>query len=122
MALRYLLDENVRGALWFALVRHNASTNQPLAIQRVGDPVDLPFSSADPDILRWAEREGFVVVTFDHDTMPHFFGSHVGAGGHLPGMFVIRPRSRVRDLVDWLIEAAHSGDDDQWQDQLVYIP
>jgi len=31
----------------------------------VGDPTDLPLASDDPDILRWAEREGFVLVTFD---------------------------------------------------------
>jgi hypothetical protein len=122
MALRYLLDENIRGALWFAMIRHNASSNQPIDIERVGDPIDLALGTDDPEILRWAEREGYALVTFDIDTMPSFFWNHLAAGGHLPGMFVIRPRSRLRDLVDWLIEAADSGDDDQWRDQLLFIP
>jgi len=122
MALRYLFDENVRGALWSAIVRHNDSSPEPIDVERVGDPIDLPLASDDPDILRWAEREGFVVVTFDHDTMPDFFWNHLGAGGHLAGMFVIRPRSRIPALVAWLVEAANSGDDDQWRDQVRYIP
>jgi hypothetical protein len=67
MALRYLFDENVRGGLWSAVIRHNSSSSEPFDVERVGDPVDLPLASEDPDILRWAEREGFVLVTFDHD-------------------------------------------------------
>jgi hypothetical protein len=30
MALRYLLDENVRGLLWRAILRHNAGTTVPI--------------------------------------------------------------------------------------------
>ena len=35
MALRYLLDENVPGALSLAIVRHNATSGEPLQAQRV---------------------------------------------------------------------------------------
>jgi hypothetical protein len=122
MALRYLLDENERGALWSAIVRHNASSAEPLQADRVGDRLDLPLGIGDPEILRWAEREGSVVVTRDQDTMPGFLWDHLANGGHLPGMFVIRPRTRLQDVLAWLILAADTGDDDQWRDQLVYIP
>lgn len=93
MALRYLLDENERGALWSAIVRHNTSSVTPLHAERVGDPLDLPLGSSDPEILRWAEREGCVVITRDHRTMRRFFADHLAKGGHLPGMFAIRPGS-----------------------------
>jgi hypothetical protein len=122
MALRYLLDENERGILWSAILRHNTSSAKPLHAERVGDPLDLPLGSGDPEILRWAEREGYVVVTRDQDTMPGFLWDHLANGGHLPGMFAIRPGARLRDVLDWLVVAADTGDDDQWLDQLVYIP
>lgn len=106
----------------FAIVRHNATSTEPLHAQRVGDAVNLPLGTGDPEILRWAEREGHVVITLDERTMPSFLWTHLSNGGHLPGMFVIRPRSRLQDVLDWLIVAADTGDDDQWRDQLVYIP
>jgi len=64
MALRYLLDENARGVLWHAIVRHNAASSEPLDVVCVGDLDDLPLATPDPDILRWAAREGRVLVTF----------------------------------------------------------
>jgi hypothetical protein len=41
----------------------------------------------------------------------------LGAGGHLPGMFLVRRGSRIPDFVAWLALAAHS-DDDRWRDQV----
>jgi len=122
MALRYLLDENARGVLWHAIVRHNATSSKPLDVVCVGDLDDLPFGSFDPDILRWAEHEGRVLITLDYQTMPAYLSELLQAGGHLPGMFMIRRRSRIRDPVAWLALAAQSGDDDQWRDQVLYIP
>jgi hypothetical protein len=122
VALRYLLDENARGALWHAVVRHNASSTEPLDVVCVGDIDDLPLASTDPNILKWAEREGRLLVSFDHRTMPAYLIDFARAGGHLPGVFLIRRRSRIRDVVAWLALAAQSGDDDQWRDQVHYIP
>lgn len=122
MALRYLFDENARGVLWHAVVRHNATSSEPLEVVCVGDRDDLPLATPDADILRWAEREGRVLVTLDYHTMPAYLSGLLHAGGHLPGMFLIRRRSRIRDLVAWLALAAQSGDEDQWRDQVLYIP
>jgi hypothetical protein len=122
MAIRYLLDENTRGMLWHAIVRHNAASTEPIDIVCVGDPDDLPLGSLDPDILLWAEREARVLVTLDHNTMPGYLIDLLQAGGHLPGMFLIRRRSRIRDIVAWLVLVAQSGDDEQWRDQVFYIP
>src|ERR1022692_1841420 len=118
MALRYLLDENARGVLWHAIVRHNANSAEPLDVVCVGDLDDLPLASSDPDILRWADREGRILVTFDYHTMPAYLIDLLRAGRHLPGMFLIRRRSRIRDVVAWLALAAQSGDDDEWRDQV----
>src|SRR5688500_1599972 len=55
--LRFLLDEHLRGPLWFALLRHNASGGLPINVARVGDSQELPLGIDDPSILDWAERK-----------------------------------------------------------------
>ena len=75
MALRYLLDENLRGPLWAALVRANARLAHPLEITCVGEDVDLPLTMGDPELLLWAEQHGFVMISNDARTMPRHFAS-----------------------------------------------
>ena len=38
MALGFALDENLRGLLWRAVVRHNQHGVYPIDVVRVGDP------------------------------------------------------------------------------------
>ena len=70
MPLRYVLDEHMRGLLWSALQGHNRAGIDVIDVVRVGDPVDLPCGTKDPDLLLWAQREGRVVVTWDRGSMP----------------------------------------------------
>ena len=69
MPLRFVLDENQRGLLRRAIVRHNHAGIYPLDAVRVGDEPDLPLGSSDSDILLWSEREGRILVSFDRATM-----------------------------------------------------
>jgi hypothetical protein len=70
MPLRFLFDENLRGALWTATLQHNAVGVNPLEAVCVGDSLDLPLGASDPDVLLWSERETRVLVTLDKTTMP----------------------------------------------------
>ncbi len=63
MALRFVLDENQRGLLWRAVVRHNQRGLHVLDVVRVGDPSDLPLGSIDAEILLWCEREDRILVS-----------------------------------------------------------
>ncbi|HKI20869.1 MAG TPA: hypothetical protein VKA15_23455 [Isosphaeraceae bacterium] len=72
MALRYLLDENLRGPLWAALRRANALRNaNALEIVCVGEERDLPLGIADQDILRWTDENGYVLVSSDYTEASH---------------------------------------------------
>jgi len=119
---RYLLDENLRGPLYNALVRANDRLSEPIAIERVGDVEDLPIGSLDPDILRWIEREGFILITNDVRSIPRHLGDHLAAGGHVPGVFLIGLPCRIADLVEWLIVLARDGDDHLWRDRVTNLP
>src|SRR5713226_1813233 len=99
MVLSYLLDENLRGPLWRALQQHNARGQPHVDVVRVGDHPDLPLGSLDSEILPWAEREGRILVSFDRDTLAGHLEAHLQAGHHSPGIFTIRRRTTIAEVV-----------------------
>ena len=70
MALRFLLDENLRGPLWAAVSRATARRALPLEITCVGEETELTLGMSNPDPLFWGEQRGFVLVSNDVRTMP----------------------------------------------------
>jgi hypothetical protein len=122
MPLRFVLDENQRGLLWRAAVRHNQAGLSPLDVVRVGDPPDLPLGSIDPDILRWGEREDRILVSFDKTTMAGHLADHLQAGHHSPGIFMLRRGSRLSQVVAHLALVAFASEAGEWQDRIEFIP
>lgn len=123
MPLRFVLDEHLRGGgLWQAIQRHNALGAHPLDTIRVGDPVDLPLGTADPAILLWAEREGRIIITRDHQTMPGHLAHHLQAGRRSPGIFLLRFRASLPTVITSLVVIAYCGDPVDYQDRTQYIP
>src|SRR5947209_13339399 len=122
MALSYLLDEHFRGPLWRAVLWHNSSGVYPLDVLRVGDPADLPLGSGDSAVLLWAEREQRILVTHDPDTMPTHLADHLAAGRQSPGVFMIRPRSTLPQLLSFLRDAAYASEPAEWQGRIQLIP
>jgi hypothetical protein len=123
MSLRFVLDEHLRGGgLWQAIQQHKAAGKFPLDVVRVGDPFDLPLGIADPDLLLWAEREGRIILTFDHQTMPRHFANHLRSGRHSPGLLLLLPHRSVPDLLASLLLIDYCGNPIDFQDRIDYIP
>jgi len=122
MALRYVLDEQLRGPLWRAIQRHNSSGVYPLDVVRVGDAADLPLGTGDPALLLWTEREQRILVTHDLDTMPTHLADHLAAGRHSPGVFTIRSHSTLPQILIFLRDAAYASEPAEWQDRVQFIP
>jgi hypothetical protein len=122
MALRFVLDENLRGPFWRAIQRHNLGGVDPIDAMCVGDAADLPLGIDDPAILSWAEREERILLSLDWDTMIAHFNDHLAAGHHSPGVFMIHRRSLIKDSLAFLVLAAYAGNEAQWRDQVTYIP
>jgi hypothetical protein len=122
MPLRFLFDENQRGLLWRATVRHNQAGVFPLDVVRVGDPTDLPLGSNDPDVLRWSERADRILVSFDKTTMAGHLADHLQAGRHCPGVFMLRRGSRLSQVVSHLTLVAYASEAAEWQDRIEFIP
>lgn len=122
MPLTYILDEHLRKRLWKAIQQHNAGGVYAIDVTQVGDPIDLPLGSTDPDLLLWAEKEGRVVVTRDRRTMPSHLNAHLKSGHHCEGIFIIRRQATVAQIVDYLVVAAYAVDPAALQDRYEYIP
>ncbi len=122
MPLRFLLDEHLRGPLWWAIQRHNSYGVDQIDTVRVGDSDCPALGSSDWEILIWAEQAKTILITLDESTMPDHLASHLRNGHHSPGVFMIRPAIHLPDLVEFLLLAAQVSEPDEWVDRIAYVP
>ena len=122
MPITFLLDENLPSRIWRAIQRHNEHNADILDVVCVGQSDDLPFSVDDPSILLWAERQGRILITEDKSTMPAHLAAHLDKGHHSPGIFMVRPATRVPDLLEFLVLLAYASQSTEWRDRIEYIP
>jgi Domain of unknown function (DUF5615) len=122
MALRYVLDEHLRGPLWRAIRWHNRLGEYPLDVVRVGDAEDLPLGTQDPQLLQWAESAQRILVTWDCNTMATHLADHLNAGRHSPGIFMIRAVSTLPQVVIFLRDAAYASEPEEWVGRITFIP
>src|SRR5437588_6176757 len=117
MAIAFLLDENQRGLLWSHVRRHNAKGLYPLDAVRVGDAMDLPLGSQDPEVLLWAERERRILVSRDRATLATHLANHIAGGHRCPGIFLARDVP-LREVLEFLVCAGYASEPREWQDQI----
>ena len=115
---RYLIDENLSPAYRTQLLYHEPS----LTVLRVGDEGAPARSTQDPEILKWCEQNNFNLVTKDPNTIPKHFYDHLAAGHHVPGIILINSGVPMGTILDDLILIAGASDEDEYIDQIIYIP
>src|SRR5271170_2706315 len=103
MALRFLLDEHLRGPLWYGIQHHNAAGANVLDVLRVGDPPAPALGTSDPDLLLWAEMQGRILISQDYRTMPGHLADHLLTGRHSPGLFLLRRVWTISQIIRALI-------------------
>lgn len=79
-------------------------------------------ATPDPDVLRWAADNDRIVLTHDRDTMSDHANKRVEAGQPMPGLFLIRPRTTVRRLIDEIVMIARCSAHEEWRDRVEYVP
>jgi len=118
MTIQYLLDENLP-----PLYRVQLSRILPnLTVWMVGDPGVPPKSTLDPEILLWCELNNLILVTNNRASMPIHLREHLAQERHIPGIFVLRPRSTIGQILDDLILIAIAGEEGEYQDRITHIP
>jgi hypothetical protein len=119
MAIRFLIDENMPGALVRAVLRHNQRSAFVINALKVGD-VDAPaFGTRDPDLLVWLETDGRILISYDKKTLPGHFANHLAANHHSPGIFLFKKRHALPFIVDYMATVAHASTPVEWVDRIV---
>jgi hypothetical protein len=119
--IRFVLDEHIPGPLWPAILQHNNHGYDFIDAVRVGDPVDLPGGSEDPDILIWAEANDRILISFDKRSLPGHLGRHLATGRHSPGIIILKSRTNPAAVID-LATIAYASQAAEWLDLLKYFP
>ena len=115
---RYLIDENISPDYRTQLLNHEPS----LTVLAIGDEGAPEKSTPDPEILTWCEQNQFSLITDNRKSMPQHLSDHLAAGHHVLGIFTIKRRVRMGDIIDELIRIAGESDEDKYIDQIVFIP
>jgi hypothetical protein len=118
MKVRFLLDENLSPRLKAALLRLSPT----LDVVRVGDPGAPSLGTLDPDVLRYLELSQRILVTSNRTSMPAHVEAHWAAGGHLWGLFWVRPGTPVGRLAQALFLVWEASEAEEWIDWLDWIP
>ena len=114
----YLIDENLSPTYCAQLLYHEPS----LMVLRVGDEGAPARSTQDPEILKWCEQNNFILVTKDPNTIPKHLSDHLAAGHHVPGIIMINSGVPRGTILEDLILIAGASHEDEFRDQIIYIP
>ena len=82
----YLLDEHVSKAYREQLIYHDAT----LTVLMIGDEEAPARSTPDPGILQWCEKNNFILITNNRNSMPQHLTDHLTLRLHVPGIFTIK--------------------------------
>jgi hypothetical protein len=116
--MKFLLDENVD-----PLYRHELLRREPaLVVWKIGDAAVPPVGTKDPEILRWCEAYGFVLVTNNRHSMPQHLRDHVAAGGHLPGIIELNPNLSIGENLNELLLIWGTAQEEEYADRIAFLP
>ncbi|MDE0469539.1 MAG: DUF5615 family PIN-like protein [Candidatus Poribacteria bacterium] len=115
---RYLLDEHIPPIYRTQLLYHESS----LTVLEIGDQGVPARGTSDPEILRWCEQNDFSLITNNRKSMPQHLADHLSAGHHIPGIFTINLNASIGLIIEQLILIAGASDEDEYIDQIVFIP
>lgn len=114
----FLLDENVD-----PLYRRELLKRAPeMTVWRIGEPGAPPLGTPDPEILRWCEGRGFLLVTNDRKSMPAHVRNHLAEGRRLSGILELHPKIGIGESIDDLHLIWMAAEPEDFQDLIVYLP
>jgi hypothetical protein len=118
MKPRFLLDEHVNRAIQRQLRR----LDQEVEVLAIGNPGAPPTGTSDPDLLRWLEENGYILVTGNRSTIPGHLANHFAAGRHSAGILWLRPRAGIRAVIEELYLIWLASTAEEYRDRALFIP
>lgn len=79
-------------------------------------------TSPDPEVLAFAAREQWIVLSHDVNTMTATAVARLSAGQPLSGLFLIKQRAPVATAIEELILVWAASEMEEWQNQVQFLP
>src|SRR5277367_1006321 len=104
--IRFLADASLHSAIVAGCVRREPAIDFLSAHEAALEGVP------DPEVLAFATRENRILVTSDLRTMPRHFGDFLEANGQCAGVFLVKQRAPLADVIEALVlvRAASASD------------
>jgi len=118
MKVRFLIDENLSPTFKTAVLH----LNPEIDIWRVGDTNAPPLGTLDPDILSYLELSQRILITDNRTSMPEHLEVYWGKGGHIWGLFWVRPGKTLNELVQVIVLIWEASEAEEWIDRFDWIP
>lgn len=116
--IRFLLDEDTPHAIRDQLLRRKPE----MEVLAVGDDMAPAFGTPDPELLRWIERQGYVLVSRNRRTLSQHLRQHLADGGHVPGILLLGRRSSIGQILEDLVLIWEEARPEEYRDQVEYLP
>jgi len=114
----YLLDENMPHA-----VRDQLLLREPkIGVMVIGDESAPALGTPDAVILEWIERNGYILISRNRRTIPRHLREHLAAGYHVPGIFLLRRRCSLGQLIEDLLLIWKASEPGEYRDRIEYLP
>jgi predicted nuclease of predicted toxin-antitoxin system len=114
--IRYLADHDFKETILTGLLRRDATVH----IVRTRE-VNLAEAS-DAEVLDYAAREGFIIVSHDLRTMPAHAYARVREGLPMAGVFMVRQTDPIGPAIENLFLLWASSEAEEWSGQVIYLP
>ncbi|MEC4983939.1 MAG: DUF5615 family PIN-like protein [Oscillatoria sp. PMC 1068.18] len=118
MSIQYLIDENLPPLYQEQLRRYLPQTT----VLMVGDPDAPAKGTLDPEILLWCEQNNFILLTNNRRSMPVHLTEHLEQNHQSPGIFVLRKKFTIGEIINNLVFIAEAGDESDYQNRITHIP
>lgn len=114
MKVRFQADADLNHIIVLAVLRREP-VDFRTAVAATLDSLD------DLSVLSLAAREGRVLVTHDHRTMPRHFAERIVVEPSA-GLIVVPQHLRPADVAEDLLLVWHATDAEEWVNRICYLP
>lgn len=112
----FLADHDLNEHMVFGVQRR-----EPAAVFLRARDIGLQ-DAGDDEVLDYAAREGFIVVSHDVNTMPAHAYARVRDGRPMAGLLMARQRERVGAIIDDLVGIWTLTESDEWHNHVCFLP
>jgi hypothetical protein len=114
--IRFLADASLHNAIVSGRLRREPSIDFLSAQEAKLEGVP------DAETLAFATQHNRILVTSDLRTMPRHFGDFLEANGQCAGVFLVKQRTALADVIDALVLVWSASDTEEWKNRVVEIP